>query len=195
MAPLVWSVSTKQAKCKADCCGAPIEGLTRFVTEYVEGGFEPYIVTFHFRSLPESDRTAIRIMESEVGRVFGRFITEVVRNPSSQRNADNRPILIGCPDWPVYKRNKANQGFVTGSGIHFAGILLIPLTNRLKTGVRSHFKQKKQIYIRPDHRLARIHVEHVSDDLDQVVDYSFKALKWRRCAIDDLLILPRSRTE
>jgi hypothetical protein len=80
-----------------------IEGIYQFVRQSMRVGFEPYIATFLFRSLPSSEVAAKNIMVEEISGVYGRFLTEVVRNPWSEQNRCNRPILIGCPDWPVAK--------------------------------------------------------------------------------------------
>jgi hypothetical protein len=134
-------------------------------------------------------------MESEVRRVYGRFITEIIRNPWSKNNLDKRPVLIGCPDWPVYKSAKHKRHRMVGSGIHFGSVLLVPPFNRLKTGVKAHFNQRRDAYVRPDNRLQQIHIRHIEGDIDRVVDYSFKALMKRRCDLDDLLVLPYSKSE
>jgi hypothetical protein len=173
-----------------------IDGLSELVTHHIKNGFEPYIATFLFRSLPTSDVASKGIMAEEITGVYGRFLTEVIRNPWSEKNQTNRPIFIGCPDWPVPKgkRGKLKQQVGT-SGIHFAGVLLIPPVNRLKRGIVDHFEQKRSAYIWPDRRLERIHIEHIGDDVDRVVSYTFKSLRRRRCEIDDVVLLPHSRAE
>jgi hypothetical protein len=172
-----------------------IDGLATMVRHYVKQGYEPYILTFQFRSLPDSDQASKDAMAREVERVYARFLTEVVRNPWSERNANSRPVFIGCPDWPVHKKKHRRLFTDAQSGIHFAGILLLPPFNRLKAGVKHHFQDKRSAYIRRPHRLSSIHVEHVDTDVEKVVEYSFKALKHRRCHFDDIMVLPKSRSE
>jgi hypothetical protein len=172
-----------------------IHGLSMFVKDHIKRGFEPFIATFLFRSLPESEHASKHVMRQEVERVYGRFITEVVRYPWSVRSTHNRAVLIGCPDWPVYKNRKVNRGSVNGTGIHFGSILLIPPFSRLKTGVEEHFAKEKAAYIRPDRQLQRIHIEHVEGELDRAVRYTFKSLERRRCETYDLVLLPCSRGE
>jgi hypothetical protein len=171
-----------------------MRGMTQFINEHVINDYNVFIMTFLFRSLPSSEHVSKRIMEQEVERVFGRFLTEVVRNPWSERNRYRRPIFIGCPDWPVYKRHK-NSSDVVGTGIHFAGVLLVPKHSRLKTGVRRHFRKCKEAYIRPGHLLQRIHIERAKEDFERVVSYSFKSIAKRRCHFDDLLVAPLSHAE
>jgi len=175
---------------------AYVLGLARWVEQFIKLGFEPYIATFMFRSLPSSEPTAKQIMRDEVTRVYGRFLTEAVRNPWSSNNATNRPVLIGCADWPVYKGRTRGQHKMNGSGIHFGSVLLVPPRNRLTRGVKEHFEEhRRAAYVRPDHALQRIDIEHVEDDFERVVAYTFKSLLNRRCTVDDVVLLPHSRSE
>jgi hypothetical protein len=171
-----------------------IEGITELIRTNATNGFEPYIATFLFRSLPASENASKNIMAEEITAVYGRFITEVVRNPWSGRNQTNRPIFIGCPDWPVFKgqRGRLKQQIGT-SGIHFAGILLIPPINRLKMGIVDHFEHKHRVYTGAGRHLERIHIQHLDDNIPRTVDYTFKSLKRRRCEIEDVLLLPYSK--
>ena len=84
---------------------------------------------------------------------------------------------------------------VGATGIHFAGVLLIPPVNRLKRGVADHFQQKHKAYIWPGRRLERIHIDHIDGEVGRAVDYTFKSLKRRRCEIDDVVLLPLSKNE
>jgi len=172
-----------------------IEGLSRLMREYVERGYKAYITTFMFRSLPISERASKQVMLSEVMRVYGRFLKAAVRYPRSKQSADRRPVFIGCPDWPVPKAIKRRLYTDSQSGIHYAGMLLVPRNTRLKTGVRRHFREERKAYIRSPGALARIHLKRVKDDIDRATRYSFKAIKRRSCGIDDILVLPRSRAE
>ncbi len=171
------------------------EGLSTLIRQHVERGFKAYIMTFLFRSLPMSERISKQVMFSEVMRVYGRFLKATVRNPWSKRNANGRPVFIGCPDWPVPKAIKHKLYSYSQSGIHFAGILLVPPHTRLKTGMRRHFKEQRLAYIRSPGALARIHLKRVKHDIDRATRYSFKSIRRRSCEIDDILVLPLSRSE
>ena len=63
-----------------------IEGIYDLVSQFIKFGFEPYIATFLFRSLPASEVASKNIMVDEITRIYGRCLTEVVRNPWSQKN-------------------------------------------------------------------------------------------------------------
>lgn len=174
-----------------------IDGIGQMVTEYVKQGFEPYMVTFMFRLVMLEFGTKDQQMRDEVCRVYARFITECVRNPWSERNGHNRPVLIACQDWPVWKRDKADRLLsLPWEGAHWGSILLVPPRVRLKNGVKDHFETyKRHVYIRPGMPLSRINVEHIDYQPRLAVEYTLKSLARRKCSMDDLLILPLSRSE
>jgi len=172
-----------------------VDGLSELIDDHIDRGFKAYIMTFLFRNLPSSEATSKEVMTSEVRRVFGRFITEVVRNPWSKGSVDRRPVLIGCPDWPVPKSGVGSKHRVNGSGIHFAGILLVPRVGRLKTSAKRHFHDDRRSYVSPGQSLERIHLERIKKGTSRTVCYNFKSLLRRRCDSDDLLVLPDSLSE
>lgn len=176
-----------------------IAGVGQMVTDYIgpKRGFEPYIVTFMFKLGSLSPGFKDRQMRDEVCRVYARFLTECVRNPWSVHNKDNRPILIGCQDWPVWKKEKKDRLLqLPWEGAHWGSILLVPPRVRLKNGVKDHFETyKRDAYVRPNFPLSRIHVQHIDYRPRAVVEYTLKSLAHRRCGPDDLLILPFSQSE
>jgi hypothetical protein len=174
-----------------------LNGIGEMIEAYVSNGYEPYMLTLMF-NLYRYKMTPERI-EGEVNRLYGRFLTEVVRNAGSKSNLGKRPILIGCPDWPVFKGRERGSEIdavnLPGGGIHFGSILLIPPFNRLKTGVPDHFEIKKEAYIQPGGMLSRIHVKHIDRTPGVASEYVLKSLSKMRCGVDDLIVLPRSGSE
>jgi hypothetical protein len=172
-----------------------IEGLCLIVEDHIKRGFEPYLITFMFKLAMLNGRS--QQMSEEVNRVYSRFLTECVRNPWSEHNWHNRPVLIACPDWKVWKRNKQDQiKVLPWEGPHWGGILLVPPRNNLNVGVKDHFETvKRKAYVRAGLPLSRIHVEHTSYQPSVATEYAMKSLARRRCSFDDLLIFPLSRSE
>jgi hypothetical protein len=174
-----------------------VAGLAVWAGYWIERGFKPYMVTFMFRSSVLSSRYADKLMGAEVERIYSRFLTECLRCPWSERNRDNRPILIACQDWPVGKRKKKDQlVLLPEEGPHWGSLLLVPPLNRLKTSVEDHFEaQRLNAYVRPSLPISRIHVEPISYGIELATEYVCKSLVRRRCSIDDLVILPVSKSE
>jgi hypothetical protein len=174
-----------------------IDGLEEMVEMYVNEGFEPYMIGFMFRLSLLNKSASGQIIESEIRRVYSRFLTEIVRYPWSKGNIGNRPILIACRDWPVGKGKKAgNPICLPHEGVHAGGILLVPPRNNLKTGVKDHFEAvKRKAYVRRGFPLSRIHIQHMDHPYGRAIDYSFKSLKRRRCTFADVIFLPDSQSE
>jgi hypothetical protein len=168
-----------------------VQGYMQFVEQYVGDGFEPYLISFMFKMRMMNSRVLSEQIRGEIERVFKRFITEVVREPRAKRNKHNRPILIGCPDWPVPKSLKKQILIhLPWEGVHAGGVLLIPPVNRLKRSVKDHFEEhRRHVYIRRDLPLSRIFVQYIGSDPGYVMDYALKSLKKRRCAPDELFLL------
>ena len=172
-----------------------INGLGQLVEDHIKRGFEPYMLGFMFKLAMLNGRS--QTMRDEVNRVYSRFLTECVRNPWSKHNLNNRPVLIACPDWPVWKRNKKDQiKILPWEGAHWGGVLLVPPRNNLNVGVKDHFETVEwKAYIRAGLPLSRIHVEHISYQPQLATEYVLKSLRRRKCTPDDLLICPLSTSE
>jgi len=174
-----------------------IAGLGAWVQYWIDKGFEGYIATFMFRLSQLEGRAKDKMMREEIERVYSRFVTECVRYPWSERNRNNRPILIACQDWPVWKRNKKDRlVLLPWEGAHWGSVLLVPPWNRLKNGVKDHFETyQRSSYVRHGFPVSRIHIEHISYQPGLATEYVCKSLVRRRSTIDDLLILPFSELE
>jgi hypothetical protein len=174
-----------------------IGGFGRLVEDYIRRGYEPYLMSFMFKLAMLENRSKDQQMREEVSRVYSRFLTECLRYPWSKNNLHNRPVLIACPDWPVWKRNKQDQiKALPWEGAHWGGVLLVPPRNDLNVGVKDHFETvKRKSYVRAGLPLSRIHVQHISYQPGLATEYALKSLRRRRCGFDDLLIFPLSKSE
>jgi hypothetical protein len=174
-----------------------IEGLCQIVEDHIKRGFEPYLITFMFKLAMLESRSKDQQMRGEVSRVYSRFLTECLRYPWSKHNLRKRPVLIACPDWKVWKRNKKDQiKVLPWEGPHWGGILLVPPRNKLNVGVKDHFETvERKAYVRVGLPLSRIHVKDISYQPSNATGYAMKSLARRRCSFDDLLIFPLSKSE
>lgn len=174
-----------------------INAYAKMAQTYVDEGFEPYLISlmFNLKRLRSSGSHSQVI--DDVTRVYSTFITRVVRDPNKVRDSEYRPVLIGVPDYPVFKwAAGTKEGIQVGDeGLHLHSILLIPPFNRLKVGVKDHFDINRKTYVRPDFPLSRVHVKHIDSDVPFIVDYVMKSLKRNWCDNDDILVLPKSRKE
>jgi hypothetical protein len=174
-----------------------LAGYIQLVEDRVRQGYQPSLITFMFRQLPGSPQAIIRQMRDEVERVFATFLTRVVRDPRSPRSVGRLPVLIASADLPVAKKEKRALREVTiNSGLHFAGVLLVPSQSRLRVTAQQHFAERAELYLGGRRRLDRIDVRPVESDPPRVVDYVMKACTRGRLAYDDcVMVLPRARGE
>ncbi len=174
-----------------------IQAITKWVEGLVDEGWVAYQITFMFRL--SSDRPPSRLsseMESALNQFYGTFLKRCMRNPNSERNRSQRPMMIVCPDFPVYKRARSHMArFLPHNGVHYGGILLVIDVERLETGVIEHFKQHHHRYCFRGSMISRIHAQRIEKTLHSAVDYVLKSLKSRRSSIDDIIIFPKSSTE
>lgn len=173
-----------------------ILGYGELVRNHIHKGFKAYLVTIMFKSLRGGTKAILAQMIKEVTRIYSTFITRVVRNPRSPASSDRLPILIACPDLPVPKRKKQPLAdFIINDGLHFHGILLVPRHSRLKGGVRRHFRLNRARYVRTQGRIKRIRLKRIRNKPAYVTDYVLKTFKRGKIGADNILVLPRARSE
>ena len=172
-----------------------IIGYTTLVKQYLDQGWHGYLKTMMFNQLPGSGRQKSHQMQVCIEGIYASFLTRVIRDPRKSSSA--QPILIGCPDWPVRKNKKTILSeVITNDGLHYHGVLIVPVQSRLKIPVHQHFSENQDHYLR-DGILRRIDVRpFINDDVSTVVDYALKGLKTNRLPDDEnLLILPKTHLE
>ena len=170
-------------------------GYTTLVKQYLDQGWQGYLMTMMFNQLPGNDRQKNHQMQVGMEGIYASFLTRIIRNPRKSLSA--KPILIGCPDWPVRKNKKMTlSAVITNDGLHYHGVLIVPMQSRMKIPVHQHFSENQDYYLR-DGILRRIDVRpFIDDDVSTVVDYALKGLKTSRLPDDEnLLILPKTHLE
>lgn len=172
-----------------------IIGYTTLVKQYLDRGFHGYLMTMMFNQLSGNERQKNHQMQVVIEGVFASLLTRITRRPWISSAAN--PILIGCPDWPVWKYSKITLSEVrTNDGLHYHGVLIVPVQSRLKIPVHQHFDENRDYYLRHG-ILRRIDVRpFIHTDATNVVDYALKGLKTGRLPDDEnLLILPKTHRE
>ena len=167
------------------------DAYAEMAARYVEDGWAPYLMTFMFRQLPGSPGGVARQMERELERVFSRFVTRCVRNPRSKFATGRLPVWLCSPDYPVFKYAKQSLSDVAvNDGRHMHAIGLQPPKSRLKVGLGDHFDDCQHLYIGPDFPLARMDVQPITHDIENVVGYVQKAVRTGRVGDDGTFVLP-----
>jgi hypothetical protein len=135
-------------------------------------------------------------MKDEIQRVYSTFVTRTHRKPRTA-SPDELPVLIAAADLQVYKRDPTSSPLILcNGGLHFHGLLLVPLDIRLKVPVDEHFREYQDMYISKRRLITRLDVRPVDQTAERAVDYVFKTMLRRRISYDEgVLILPRTRDE
>ena len=133
-------------------------------------------------------------MEQAVVRFYSTLLTRVVRNPHSAFQQSQRPILIAAPDYPVFKHDKHTiSDIATNDGLHMHAMLVAPWKSRMKEDIISHLERYARLYVKDPFK--RINISEIEDNIGRVGDYVFKSVKKERCSWDDIIVLPKDRSE
>jgi hypothetical protein len=178
---------------------ALIEAITEWWSRELESkakydGRNIYLVTFTFKHIPGTAATKLTTMQHSVSCFYSTMLKRVVRKPKSIYYLHKRPRMLVAPDYPIFKHEKKTLMEVrVNDGLHMHAILGVPLKSRLKEEISSHVERKRHAYIKAP--LYDVHFAYIEADMKKVTDYAFKAIKRGRCRWEDLLILPKSRSE
>ena len=172
-----------------------VAGYVRLLQQRVKNdGWNPYFLTFMFRQLPGKKDTQLVAMEQAIVRFYSTLLTRVVRKPHSAFQQNQRPILIVAPDYPVFKHDKQKVSDVAiNDGLHMHGMLAVPWQSRMKEDIISHLQRYTRLYVKDPFK--RVNISEIEDNFGRVGDYVFKSIKTERCSWDDILVLPKDRSE
>ncbi|MER9313539.1 hypothetical protein NKI51_30495 [Mesorhizobium australicum] len=173
-----------------------IEAYGQMVEERVGMGWHPWLLTFTYKPLGGSATMIVSRMRYEIERTYATVATRVVRRPNSPSQFENLPIWICSPDYPVYKRDKGSfRDNAVNDGLHFHGIGLMPAVSRMTVSLEDHFDDYQTMYSGAHRDLFRVHVQAIEDEVAEVAGYALKGIENPRINPDDVLILPRTRSE
>ena len=168
--------------------------LAKMVRSHVDAGWSPYLLTMMFARIPRARAAVIGEMGDAVDRLYRTVLTSAVRRPKSSRAVGSLPILIAAPDLPVPKRSKPAGNLIElNHGLHLHGVLIVPPRSRLETSADVHFADHQQRYARWP--LAEVDVVPIVKTPEIALDYVLKSVRRGRFSFDDVLILPRARSE
>ena len=133
-------------------------------------------------------------MEREVERIYRTLLTRITRRPKKTRLGE-LPILIGCPDSPVQKREARGRppSQVPNAAVHYHFVLAVPSRSRLREPLDQHVQRNIDYY--KGKIVLEIHVTPVTDVEGRLADYVLKQLKRKTYTADDILVLPQHNSE
>ncbi len=171
-----------------------INGYTQMITDRIDEGWDPYLLTFMFNEIGGSPRRVGNVMAKEVERVYATLLPRIVRKPRSVTNAGKLPMWISCRDFPVPKRDRQTvRDVIVNDGQHYHAISLMPPASRLEESLDDHFYYEQGRYTRDP--LFRIDAVRIDANPAYVARYLMKSLERGRIDPDQILVLPRSFSE
>lgn len=173
-----------------------VASYASWMEELAIRGFEPFFLSFMFRHIPGSGIRVEKTMREVVEQVYARSLIRIMRNPDSTRNRDWKPVWIVCPDYPVGKScaRGSLRDVTVNAGRHLQGTAMIPPNLRLKMRFDHHLVENESTYLVSP--LRRIYAEPIRSRLRYVSgDYNFKQILRGRVSADEIVILPRNRSE
>jgi hypothetical protein len=168
---------------------------TQWIEDHVRyGEWKAYYVNFMFEPLPGSSSAVVQQMRRAIVKFYGRFSSRFVHNQHSQAEQDRLPRFWLYPDRPGLKRSKLPLREVKSNdgGLHFHGAMLTPVFSRFRQCPIKHIEEKQAAYCH--HGITRIHVKRI-DEVADISSYMAKTVRWGRAELEDILILPRSKSE
>jgi hypothetical protein len=172
-----------------------IDGYSTLIAQRVADGWKPFLLSLLFDKIAGKPDAAVATMLREAEYLYSAFLTRAVRRPLAPRSIGHLPILIAAPDLPVGKANKPIADVVINDGAHVHGVLAMPPRSRLPVPADEHFRQHQALYVGGRSRLRQVDVRPIEGPVDRVVDYALKSLQRRRFSRDQVLVLPRARSE
>src|SRR4051812_11030266 len=103
-----------------------IKAFEEMASTRIADGWTPYYLSFMFRQLPANKAVKFAIMGDEVTRVYRELLSNVVRRPKSEFLCRYNPVLIGCPDNQVPKRDRNSEAAHINDGWHYNAIIILP---------------------------------------------------------------------
>jgi len=173
---------------------ALIQAHGDWLQQWLDEGWDGYLLTFMFNQLPGSRRAMVHQMHQQLERWYGRLATRTVRKTRSPVWAPYLPKGIFVPDLPVPKRSKQDiRDVSTNDGLHIHGIVVANRTRKLPETLDVHFEDKLGTYLTK--KLRHIDVRRITHRAEYVTEYALKSLKRRTFSEDDILVLPRTLSE
>jgi hypothetical protein len=173
---------------------ALIQAYGNWVQQYLDEGWDGYLLTFMFNQMPGSRYAMVQQMQQEILGWYGRLATRTVRKPRSPVWAPLLPKGIFVPDLPVPKRSKQPIiDVLTNEGLHMHGIVVANRSGRIHDTLDVHFEENLETYLTK--KLRHIDVERITHQIEYTTEYGIKGLKRPAFSEDDILILPRELSE
>ncbi|MGO6819812.1 hypothetical protein ACCS67_33990 [Rhizobium brockwellii] len=160
----------------------------------VDEGFEPSMLTLMFKDMKGSEASRRRLMTKVATDIYSDLLPRLIKRIKSKTLME-LPFFLGCVDWPVPKKHfKGLDGIHHNDGMHFGGLYLVPPIARTASNLMDIVERSRPVLMRSG-LLTAIHVEPVSFNPEKATRYVLKSLERFRISNEEVLVLPRTRSE
>jgi hypothetical protein len=172
-----------------------IHSYADWLNEYIDYGWQSYLLTFMFDQLPGSDASRMTTMKTHLEWFYGRLAKASVPRPSNEKWSRFVPRGLLAPDLPIVKHSKALLRDVTvNNGIHWHGLAMVhPMTPNLRECLDLHIRKNISTYLVGS--IREINIGAITHRAKGVTRYGLKGIKRSLFSNDDVLIFPRSISE
>lgn len=168
-----------------------------YFNRQLDDGRKIYLLTFQFGELQKEEFSCLEIMEREIKRFYSTLATRAVRKPHSASGKEKLPIMLAAPDVPVRKNNRSNvlweADAYLNDGLHYHAVIAVHPDSRIR--LMEHLDECKDTYIIPKHALINVHVKRVKKNVEYVVDYVLKNVKFGKFDLIRVVTYPRPSSE
>lgn len=173
--------------------------IVRSYAAYIElkmlVGWEPTFMSFMFNPRNGSPSAVAEQMRFEVEWVYGILLTHRCRRPSKTLR-DRMPFFMACPDFPVPKYERDRFSAISiNDGRHLHAIDLSPPWTRTASNLADIVAERQFLLAGHDRPLSHVYAETMTGTPEEATAYVMKAVGRGRASLDDMIILPRARSE
>ncbi|TPW25998.1 hypothetical protein [Pararhizobium mangrovi] len=163
--------------------------------DYIDRGFEPYLLTAKFNPLLGSSEAVGKQMMHAVERAYGIMLTHHFRRPKKEHIAD-LPFWIVAEDWPVPKRDRDHiHDVVPNDGRHMHALAFKPPNSRMRGCMADYLEDHQSLYSGRNRPIWHLHGERITYDEGKAMGYGLKALTRGWIDNDAVTVLPRRHKE
>lgn len=173
-----------------------LDAYTQMVEERTAGGWETYMVTLMFNPLAGNENAKRQQMRRITENLYALLLTRFVRRPHNTPIVE-MPFWLASYDWPVRKLSGWTAAdSMINDGMHMHILAMIPPNGREGRRLTDVIANAPTSFlIGKTAPLSRIHVMPIEKTLARAAAYTLKSVDRKRTTPEDVIILPRSKSE
>ncbi|UWU20925.1 hypothetical protein N2601_16930 [Rhizobium sp. CB3060] len=173
-----------------------LDAWIEWTMNLVNGGYEPYLLTFMFNQMMGSERRTSERMIIAIEEFYKQLLTRILRKPRKADLYTEFPRLLAAPDWPVHSHLKMTvEESAVNEGKHWHGIFLLPPRSRMQVALHAYLEEHQGKYAGKTKPILRLHVVPIERTEREAIRYALKQVDRGRIGQDAILVLPKVHSE